>query len=248
MNNEIRFPFLGSKEDGDPFEYLLLSSKPTSAEITIPEWLMHRTNLHFLEKVELHIPYQKKDNFGTVTLQEKDIYKIEFSNNLENKMEPFSVTLVLQLLKDTLLLKSGIKVYFKHLIPYFSRIVNFSEKDYITLKKHLLTDIMKHIQANESHLQEIYTSIEKKLTKLDELSIHLDLEELRSCLESEISLPLFNMVFAETSLDLLGQYQVQNQFAYSRYLIAMKQLEKRLFFNYNLIVLIYSSSLTGAVA
>lgn len=252
-NLAILFPLLGVLEDGEPFEYLLNSVNPKNAEISIPNWLTRRAHLNLQEKIELFIPqhlsieYTLRENFpGVVITKEQDTYTIAFPKEIELRvfsLQESPIDLLIRLVKDILILKSGIRVYFKHLIPYFSRIVNYSEQDYVNLKKFFLNDILKKILENESQLQTLFKTLEEKLKKQEEIAIYLNLEDLRVCLESEIYLPMFNVAFSETKLGFLEQFQVQSQFAYSKYLIAIKQLEKRLYSNYNLIVMIYSQSL-----
>jgi len=270
--NFLMFPFLGSREDGESFEYLLLSVDNDFAEIAIPLWLVSRTKLHLNEKLDLYIPRQmntehllRDDVSGIIFSVEynkdlqTEVYKISFSKPMINMSldhifvdqfifllptEMISPTdLLLKLIKDSMFLKSGMRVYFKHLIPYFSRIVDYSKKDYVNFEKVFLLDIMKIIKINESNLLELYTLLKEKLMIPEEIPIYIDLEMLRALLESEISLPIFNIAFSDTELSLLEQFQVHNEFGYSKYINAIKNLEKRLYSNYNLIVILYLKSL-----
>lgn len=267
----LNFPFLGSKEDGESFEYLLISINKDCAEIAIPDWLVNRTKLYQNEKINLYIPRQinveyvlRDDISGIISSIEhnndikSEIYRVAFSKQIEDislenmYFDQFALMpspnssltqLMIKLVKDSMLLKSGIRVYFKHLIPYFSRIVNYSEKEYFDFKKLFLQDIVKHIRENESKLKEFHISLEEKLTKEEEIPVYVDLEVLRQSIESEVSLPIFNIAFSEKETSFLEQFQIQSQYAYSNYLSAIKNLEKRLYSNYNLIVIIYLKSL-----
>lgn len=257
----LRFPFLGTQEDGEAFQYLLLSVQATEVEISIQNWLVRRAKLGVNEKIDLYIPHQMNMEYrlreyvtGTVISVTDDIYKVAFPKETENLSLKYifsdltqsmgSLTdLTIKLVKDSLLLKSGIRIYLKHLIPYFSRIVNYTPEEYAHLKKVLLNDVLGHILTDEKKLKQLYDTLVQKLTKQEEIAIYIDLEELREMTESEISLPIFNLAFSESKLGLLEQFQVQSQFGYSKYLNAIKQLERRLFSNYNLLVIIYLNSI-----
>lgn len=270
----ITFPFLGSFKDGELFEYLLLSLDAEIVEIALLEWFINRAKLHIDDEVELHLPtlpnteHQVKKNIPGVVIAAKhseelrgDIYQIAFSNaesgqeinshgldqfpSQEQSSESLIMVLV-GLIKDSMLLKSGIRVYFKHLIPYFSRISNYSSRDYMQLAKYFLHDIEMHIIANVDKLEKLYQLIQQKLVELVEVPVYVDLEELRAVMESEVSLPLFNAVFSrgnrtggKEQCDIHGEDGIM-----AMYLNAIKSLEKRLYSNYNNIVMIYLKSLS----
>lgn len=268
----LRFPFLGEREDGDPFEYLLLSVSQESANIAVFNWMVNHVKLDLKEKVNLFIPslltpvYQLRNNAsGIINSVKKDheegayFYeillekKIPFSANSSQELakslssESSLLLMLIQLIKDTLILKQGIIVYLKHLAPYFSRIVNYSHKDYADLKKFFFDDLENKVQANEKELLSLYDSL-KLLKDPKEIPIAINLEYLRESVESEMDLDLFLMAFSklesrEQLMALLKDPSYQDQlklkYYHMNYLFAIKTLEKRLYSNYNQIVLIY---------
>ncbi len=265
------FPFLGSLEDGEPFEYLLLSIHSDFVEIAILEWLVNRTILHVGDKVDLYIPELLSEDYRftrrvadtVVTAQHSnemrgEIYRIslsktdtcivkslsfdEFTHQLPSTI--LLTDLLISLIKDSLILKQGVRVYLKHLVPYFSRIVNFSHKEYVKLEEFFLHDVLQRIKDSEYKLANLYQLIREELIKPEQIPIYIDLESLRDILESEISLTLFNIVFAEKKdLNMTERLPSQTAYGFGMYINAIKTLEKRLYSNYNHIVLIYLKSL-----
>jgi hypothetical protein len=127
------------------------------------------------------------------------------------------------------LLKRGVSIYFKHLIPYFSRVTRYSTKDYPYLKDMLLSDIQKNITEHVDNLSEIFTKIQSSQNPYQNIANLIDLEYLRSLVESEISLDLLLITFeSETA---------------KQYLTAIKELENKLYANYNNLTMTYISSL-----
>lgn len=270
----FRFPFLGARENGEPFEYLLLEVDQEKASIAIFKWMVSHINLILQEKVNLFIPslltltYQFRNNApGIVASIEKEedeqayFYKIYF--NHEGSLAFFAngakdlaqhlpaesslTDMLIRLIKDSLILKQGILVYLKHLTPYFSRIVDYSPQDYHSLENFIFHDITHRVKANEESLKALYHSL-KDVKDPENVPIILNLEYLRENIESEISLDLFLLTFANTSsrdelMELLKESAYQDKFKfkylYMNYLISIKELEKRLYSNYNQIVLIY---------
>lgn len=268
----LRFPFLGEREDGEPFAYMLLNVTPESANIAVFNWMGGPINLIINEKVDLFIPSLSTPNYrlrntaaGRVNSETKEsegishYYEIVFNQKIsylaknpqelsENlPAESSLLTMLIQLIKDILILKQGIVVYLKHLAPYFSRIANYSHKDYPELKRFIFDDLKNRIQANEKELVTLYNSL-KDLKEPSEIPIALNLEYLRQNIESEMSLDLFLVAFAkeesrEQILALLKdpgyRDNLKSKYYHMNYLTAIKSLEKRLYSNYNQIVLIY---------
>jgi hypothetical protein len=137
--------------------------------------------------------------------------------------------LLLRVLKDSVLLKKGISIYFNHLIPYFSRITGYPSKDYPNLKDIFLNDIKNKIIQHKEKLDELY-QLFKNSSNHKTIAWHLNLEDLRDLIESEIYIDVLNITFdSDTAL---------------QYLQAIKELENKLYYNYNNIVMIYIESLT----
>lgn len=261
-SNEIKFPLLGALEDGETFEYILCSINHDDIEIAILNWLVNRAKLHKNDKVALYIPqlltdqYQFRKNVSgivtSITPHEMggEIYQItvdhlekqysvnEFSQQLP--IEGTTVDLLIQLIKDSMLLKQGIEVYIKHIIPYFSRLGNYTDKEYLQIKKHFLLDVENHIKKNVSKLKELHHTLESKLTKAEQIPLYIDLETLRENFESEISADLFQIVFNEDNKISSGKGK---NHGFLIYISAIKNLEKRLYSNYNQVVLLYLKSL-----
>lgn len=275
----LRFPLLGTRSDGEAFSYLLMDISQDKASIVISKWMIDHTLLNLKEKIDLFIPsllaieYDLRNHVSgvikSVTKEEQIaeyLYEIafvcplsmqlpesrslaKFTQNLST--ETSLLNMLLRLIKDSLILKQGILVYLKHLAPYFSRIVHSSLHDYEDLNKIIFIDIANKMGKKASILESLYFSLTESLKTLHDVSIFLNLEELRELIESEISLDLFLIAFAEVTsreelVDLLNKpkqyvdYKRNNK--YMTYLLAIKDLEKRLYSNYNQIVLIYLKS------
>ena len=262
--NTLKLPFLGSLENGEPFEYVLFSIDSKAAEIGILHWFLNRTQLHVGDSLNLHLPYHYNQILDTqcpitgkvmsAKHSEKDggdIYQVSLThgqyNGIEHSVKQLqkitSITeLYIHLIKDSMILKAGIIVYFKHLVPFFSRIGNFSKEEYDNLKKYFLDDLENRILKNQSQLEELYKTAKEKIKKPEEIAIYTDLEALREVMESEISVSVFNIVFSEKKVPQLSDY-INPQIGISMYIQAIKNLEKRLYSNFNHMVLIYLKSL-----
>lgn len=269
----LKFPFLGTLENGESFEYLLLNLNSDFAEIALLQWFLNRHKLHINDQIDLHLPYSLSSQYNlnsdiSVTVVAArhseeiggEIYQVSFSKgNREFDAKAYSLDqvtkqlqaatspmeLLTHLIKDSMFLKAGVRVYFKHLIPYFSRISNFSQQEYIKLELYFLHDIESRIKDNEVKLEKLYHTVKKYVTKTEEIPIHIDLEVLREILESEISLPLFNVVFSKNKKLSVQEFSKlpHSQYGIFMYISAIKSLEKRLYYNYNNIVIIYLKSL-----
>lgn len=267
-----RFPFLGSLEDGEPFEYLLLSKNCDLAEIAILNWFTLRVKLHKNQKINLYIPKLLNNELQEIEQCDKtvknvrfseedngDIYQISISGNDDFFSEkvlfkeliekiPFLSSfqeLICYLIKDSMVVKQGIGIYLKHLIPYFSRIGGYSSDEYVKLKKHFLLDVLKRVNDHADEFEKLHKSL-KSIVNLNEIPIYIHLEVLREMVESEISSTLFSQIFSEKNESNVDKtYRAIPNFSISMYTNAIKNLEKRLFFNYNKIVVVYLSSLNN---
>lgn len=249
-------PLLGSREEDNVcFQYLPVDVSVHGVRIALPHWTVTREMLRQDDLINLHIPFDfHGETFGQGKIRwcswdkvanaqlcglmlEKRMpiyYPIYFSidtGEVDLKNHDFKSIndLLLRIIKDTFFLKRGILIYFKHLIPYFSRITGYPAKDYPMLKKLLLVDIKNNIAKNQEFLEELYKTVSSDGEYYKKIASHLDLEELRQHIESEIFLEVFKLTF-ETESPL-------------QYLLAIKELEKRLYTNYNAIILLYLHSL-----
>lgn len=254
--DSINFPFIGSREaDHLSFQYLLTDISLHGAQITIPKWLVGRERLLEEDVINFHVPFRfSKETWdqGKVVWKSWDsriqgqvcgaqminkaplyypVYISLEANDIGIDLTHFETVenLLLRVIKDSGLLKRGVLIYLRHLIPYFSRISDFSSRDYQALKDVLLHEIMARIEHNQERLVALQKDILDTPGYQTEIARYLDLEELREAMESEIYFELFKNVFSTTSA--------------LPYLLAIKELEKKLYANYNTIVMIYLQSL-----
>ncbi|MDY0039734.1 MAG: hypothetical protein RBS57_05435 [Desulforhabdus sp.] len=254
--DSINLPFIGSREaDHHSFQYLLSDMSLHGAQITIPKWLVGRERLQEEDIINFHVPFRiSKDTYdqGKVAWKRWDsaidgqvcgarmINKAPLHYPVYIRMEAYEIgidltqfetveNLLVRVVKDSGLLKRGVFIYLRHLIPYFSRISDFSSDDYRALKSMLLDDVLVRVERNQEWLQNFQQDILATPGYQVDIARHLDLEELREVMESEIYFELFRNVFSTSSA--------------LPYLEAIKELEKRLYANYNTIVMIYLQSL-----
>lgn len=271
-NTFINFPFIGVTEDGEPFEYLFMGFKgenKENKEICVLDWFINRGKLHQGDIVELFLPDLQapesiSKNQGGVVIEIKSEEGIQgytyniapsklkksfylgnsFSEFLKDFPNADEKEFLIYLIKDCLILKQGIEVYLKHLIAYFSRIVSYSVKEYKNLKDIFFRDLMKQVQDKIIKLEIFLQLMREKLTKKEEIPIYIDLENIRELLQSEISLNLFQLMFTEESYqDIRSHLTVDSTTGFAMYINAIKNLEKRLYVNYNQIVMIYSKAM-----
>lgn len=137
--------------------------------------------------------------------------------------------LLLKVLKDAFLLKKGVLIYLKHLIPYFTRITDYPTKDYARLKDVFLNDVFNRVKRNGERLKSLYERLQTEVRVKEDIAAYLDLEDLRDMVESEIYLDIFKAAFDTENI--------------LPYMNAIKLLENRLYVNYNTVVMIYIHSL-----
>ncbi|MDD3581390.1 MAG: PilZ domain-containing protein [Desulfobacca sp.] len=252
----VLLPFLGSREEDQAcFEYLPLDISLYGVGIVIPQWLVNRERLRKGDLINLNVPFElqgKTFHQGKIvwtrwddSLQgqvsglslEKEMpsdyplyFAVETSRVIPTSPDVSIEGLLVRVLKDAMLLKKGIAIYFNHLIPYFSRITGYPAKDYTILKEVFLHDIKQRLTANRDKLQELYESFSRSQDSYKDMARHLNLEDLREIIESEIYIEVMKVTFESD--------------AALQYLLAIKQLEKKLYYNYNTIVMIYIESLS----
>lgn len=90
--------------------------------------------------------------------QAKDLLEHHLNKQLSKNLPatPPLTDLFIHLIKDSMVLKAGIRVYLRHLIPYFSRISHFSHEDYARLEIYFLHDIENHVKENEAALEKLH--------------------------------------------------------------------------------------------
>lgn len=269
----MQFPILGLRADGEPFQYLPVAISGNCLQIAIFNWFMSRAYLNIGDEVDLLTPCFStvtspgNNKFGKVVQTTPDPtnhaveYKIIFDDDLPqlsiqewasdvfikdiNSPSHLLYELLIQYVKDTKLLKSGVAIYLKHFKAYFSRISPYSRKEYAEINKLLICDIELHVRQNEKKLEELYLNLETNLKRDEDIAVIVDLEQLREMVESELSLALLSHVFSggkpDNQVGLSISSQAENPCIV--YLTAIKSLERRLYINYNTIVLIYTKAL-----
>jgi len=252
----VLLPFIGSREgDQVSFEYLPLDMSLHGLGIAIPQWVVNREKLHEGDLINLNVPFELQGRtfqqgkimwtrwsesmqaqLSGISLQKQmplnyPIYfSLETSKIIHTSQDISMEDLFLRVLKDSMLLKKGVSIYFNHLIPYFSRITGYPSKDYKTLKEIFLNDIKFKIIEHKDKLDELYQIFRRVNGNYGEIAKHINLEDLRDIIESEIYVEIIKITFE--SDDAL------------QYLFAIKELEKKLYYNYNTIVMIYIQSLS----
>ena len=253
--DSVLLPFIGAREEDQAcFEYLPLDISLHGVGIAIPQWVVNREKLHVGDLVNLNVPFELQ---GHTFQQGKIVWtrwdeKIQAQVSgifLEKRIPPhypifFSLEtasivlptkdmsmghLLLRVLKDSMLLKKGVSIYFNHLIPYFSRITGYPSKDYATLKEIFLNDIKSRIIDHKEKINELYQQFSQIDWDNGAIAKHLNLEDLREMIESEIYIEVIKITFESD--------------AALQYLLAIKELEKKLYYNYNTIVMVYIHSL-----
>jgi len=252
----ITLPLIATRDvDHQPFEYVLVDVSHSGAQFAIPRWTVSRERLETGAVIDLNLTLSSDGSSftkGTVVWTKwseevrSELYAISqfqktpahspFAISTEDasitvdmkEIESFPKHLI-KTIKDCFLLKKGISIYLKHLIPYFSRIGNYPEADYPFLKDTVLNEIRNHVFANYELLSRLHQFLSEECLKQDDIPKLLNLEELRSQIESEINIDIFTSTFESEKT--------------APYISAIKDLEQKLYANYNVAVMIYLLSL-----
>ncbi len=250
--DSVSLPFLGSRlGDQACFEYLLQDIEGGRVSLLIPRWVVNRERLKEGDTVQLNLPFEVDGRFlgrGRVvkTGWNEGLQSQECSLGLdeEPQMPPgfrFSLRgsggridlkdfsppegILRQTLKDGILLKRGILIYLNHLIPYFSRISELPSEAYRQLRDYLFEDIRVRIGQNKARLEELFQRLSNTCCPQESIPEFIDLEELRTAMESEIHSALFEITFDNALI--------------TEYILAIKELENRLYYSYNTIVMLF---------
>ena len=256
----VNLPFLGARTDGHAlFQYLLTGGAGDTVDFAIPGWVALREHLTVGAKITFHLPFRARADFfdeGEVVAVRADseqggqaatarltgrsplrypVYAdpgagtVVFRDSRGDTAEPLA--LARQLLKDCELGKQGVRVYFKHLVPLFSRITLFPTQDYARLRVVLLEEIRAKIEANAAAFARWREQVEAENFTAGDLPTALDMEALRAATEPEINNELFDAVFTTDTI--------------TQYLNAIRLIERRLCLNYNTLVLLSAAALRG---
>jgi hypothetical protein len=252
----VILPLLGSRQRPETtFQYVLQAVDTHGATIACPAWLVRRESFRPGDRVDLHFPFRTADGWhrhhAEITDARADedgtgqVCRAEFRDreplhhpvfaSVETGEIAFHTAsgepldrgeLLISVLHDSLMHKRGIGVYFKHIVPLFSRMGTFSTADYAALRTMLLEDIRRRIETNIAAFTTWHT--EAKAGRLSP-SRDLDLEQLRTATEPEIEGDLFDATFESEDI--------------RQYLDAIRLLEHKLCLNYNTLVLLYTQGL-----
>ena len=255
----VNLPFLGARTDTHAlFQYLLGPAAANgTVEFSIPGWVALREHLVVGARVTFHLPFRAREDFfdeaeivsvradaeqggqaATARLTGRSPLRypvradpasgtVRFLNDEGTPTEPLA--LARALIRDCELGKQGVRVYFKHLVPLFSRITLFPTDDYARLRTALFDELRDKIAANIAAFARWSEALAPDTLRAADLPSLLDLEALRAAIEPEINNELFDAVFATDAI--------------RQYLNAIRLLERRLCLNYNTLVLLYASAL-----
>lgn len=241
---EINLPLIGSLHgEYELFQYLIQNASSDHVHIVIPNWVIGRFRLRTSDIVNLHSSFKLKDNYYSrgLVVSGQETYTIQlidpkpqkkpfgfFDINQSIYIFPEDLSLI-KLIKNMLMIKRGISVYVKHLIPYFSRITGIEKDDYSTLKRLLLNDIQTLLKRNMEFLNTLYHKLEESKDTANLLDT-IQIEELHTCIQPEINLDILNLTFGDL--------------AHLPYIVCIKELEEELYWNYNSVVISYAASLS----
>lgn len=249
-------PFLGSRdEDYQPFQYVVQDFSENGVRIVIPAWVQSREKLYMNDQVNLHLPYKFKGQSrsqGNIAWEKWDredgsqtcgvalnkdypeTYPVFISMDTREiivELGHFSSPekLILLVLKDCVLLKKGMLIYLEHLTAYFTRVSTFKREEYSMFRQTIINDIRCGLENNLDYLNSIYhRALEMQDSSAEMLNL-LDIDEFRKRVESELYIDLFSSL---VSFDVV-----------SKYLTALKILEKKSYNNYNTLAMLYLRSL-----
>ncbi len=254
--SSVNLPFLGTRgEDHSSFQYLIMDLSRSGIGFAIPNWVVSREGIRTGDTVNFHLPINIEEHYynqGVILWTKWDdaigsetcgallgsrgrpSYPVSISiesGSVSVDLEEFEVrdSLLCRVIKDTAFLKKGVDIYLGHLIPFFSRISRYPSKEYPQLKDFLLSDVKMRVREHCDQLEALYMKTRQETPAQTDIARFIDLEELRAMVESEIYIEIFKAAFSDESV--------------VPYLNAIKDLEKRLYFNYNTIVMLYVHSL-----
>lgn len=253
-------PFLGARTDTHAlFQYVITRAEGDLVEFSVPGWVALREHLAAGARMTFHLPFRAREDFfdeaeiiaarpdaeqggqaATARLTGRSPLRypilvapsgdaVEFRDMEGQPTGPLE--LARAVLRDCALGKHGVRVYFKHLVPLFSRITLFPSEEYRRLRFVLLEEIRGRIEANAATFERWAETVAAEGFQTRDLAAALDLEALRAATEPEINNELFDAVF--------------NTDAISQYLNAIRLIERRLCLNYNTLVLLYAAALRG---
>lgn len=264
MQAFVRLPYLGALENNEIVEYLLLNLTTRSALITVPNWAYSFRKLKKDSLMDLRLinllqdPNQYIEDLKGVILplrtfgpDNNPMYRVQFETPIKGHMLLKRILMprddlyrfLIELTKDTLLIKNGVYIYFKHLIPFFSRLLTISSSRYEDLKNKMMNEIHLQIFFNMSKLENIYEKAASSNGDLEVLLSRLDINGLKNSIQSELDKTLFELAFGNFHFKLDEKVEKYSVRSFQNYIDAIKSLELRLYSNYNNIVTLYTQAI-----
>jgi hypothetical protein len=255
----VNLPFLGARTDTHAlFQYVLLSQgADETLRLAVPGWVALREFLEPGMKIAFHLPLRLRADFydeGEITRVIPDdeqggqqahvrltgrsplrypVYAEPSSGavvfNDADGCPADPTELIRALLRDCALTKAGVRVYFRHLVPLFSRITQFPTDEYAHLRGGLLAEIRDRIAANVAAFEDWQEAVTADGFTASDLPSIIELEAVRAAVEPEINNELFGAMFRTSAIN--------------QYLNAIRLLERKLCLNYNTLVLLYAAAL-----
>lgn len=251
--SSVVLPFIGLRlADFQPFQYMLKDVSQGGVGVSIPRWLARRERLNKGDEVHLHVPFSMDGRIlasGSVVREfwdqeneeqvvglllregapsqygvffEADSQEIAYDLGNAGGLED----LFSRVVKDSYLLKRGVLIYLRHLTSYFSRLGDFAPEEYEMFREVIIDDVRKRVEQDAEYLGALH----EKCCELPKSGFEgLDLEELRQAMEPELYIDLFRAALGDETASL--------------FLGAIKDLEGRLFSNYNTIVMLFIGTL-----
>lgn len=270
LSTSLRLPFIGSRENGEPFDYLLMKMNPTSGLIASPSWLSNPTLLSKGEQINLHL-HRCSQNSSTATapikalvypledsrLRHESFYRFQLEAPLvsdvllpakETSTEQEINNQIITVIKDSLLRKSGVFIYLKHFIPYLARILDtLVKKRYSDLRTDLFDNVHKQVEKHREGFEAMYYTFKDQSPEAAQSPLDLDIELVRQYTRSEIDIELFSLALDKEPGKNVEDQPLSNS-CYPKqphlmYLEAIKVAEERLYDNFNYIVALQTINL-----
>lgn len=247
--DSLRFPFLGERIEGyENFQYRLMKVSFGEIRICIPRWTASHEEVRPNDRMDLHLPFQLGDRLlqiGSVTSvgwdgweemqlvialnavskQRYPIYINVSEREIEIDLAAFTSfnSLLESVIKDSILIKRGIFIYLKHFRALFFRFSGLNRKEYTIFRESVINNVRGSIQIQLDYLEALWTKMKRGKELFSE---HLDLDKLQMAMKPELCLDMFTPVLDSETIDM--------------YILPIKEIEKKLLSNYNIVVMIVS--------
>lgn len=256
--DSVNLPFLGTRmADMALFQYLLLDISLHGARILLPEWVTKRELLYKDTPIDFHLPFlfeRETFNKGSVAWAAWDqsfsgqvcgvridvraplyypIY-VSFAGKsitMDLSQQRTPENMLKKILHDTILLKKGILIYLRHINPILPRITGYDAAALEQLRTFLFQDVRNLVRQNIAELTTYLANVRDGACSHDHIHEIFDMEELLLTMEPELDYEVWRHAFEQ---EIMGQY-----------LTAILSLEKKIFYNYNTLVMIHAHALSN---